>query len=405
MQRTMALRKLWGAYRLPGGIDLRIVHGDIAQCKAACVVNAGNASLESGGRISGAIHAAAGPALLQSCLRLPVDSSGIRCHPGSAKLTRGPFHEALPAQHVVHAVGPDLSTLTASAAVPLLKHAVTCALELANEAGCESVALPPLSCGLFNHGEKTWTALAPGVILRACADFAAGREADTVHSLVLILLVSLDTGHCTTWCTAAADIGLTPALHSSLLESGAHVRTPQDSMGSVCAASAAISDAARSSVAATTAASSSPSALREAYSGLRDGPAFNLPAASRGDGGPLCSFLAIGDWGDLDPRLPRRLAANMAAWSGAQSGPPPDFILALGDNFYSSGVGSVDDPSFKLRWADVFTNPYPRLHVPWCVILGNHDCMWNPQAQVRCSAVHNGWEVLHFFHRRVPSCR
>lgn len=46
-----------------------------------------------------------------------------------------------------------------------------------------------------------------------------------------------------------------------------------------------------------------------------------------------------------------------------------DFAVELGDNFYVSGVTSVDDAQFQQK----FEIPYDKLKVPVFVTLGNHD--------------------------------
>ena len=51
-----------------------------------------------------------------------------------------------------------------------------------------------------------------------------------------------------------------------------------------------------------------------------------------------------------------------------------DFALELGDNFYLSGVQSVDDEQFESK----FEIPYENLQVPVYVTLGNHDNSQGP---------------------------
>jgi tartrate-resistant acid phosphatase type 5 len=72
-------------------------------------------------------------------------------------------------------------------------------------------------------------------------------------------------------------------------------------------------------------------------------------------------FYAIGDFGYPSPEM-KRVASAMQLYSEMNG--PPNFILGLGDNFYPSGVDSVNDRQFKTSWEDVFLQ-YPSLRVPW----------------------------------------
>lgn len=47
-----------------------------------------------------------------------------------------------------------------------------------------------------------------------------------------------------------------------------------------------------------------------------------------------------------------------------------DFMILLGDNFYPTGVSSVDDP----QWQTKFELPYAPIDFPIYAALGNHDC-------------------------------
>ena len=76
---------------------MTVVQGDITALCVDAIVNAANEALRRGGGVCGAIHAAAGPELETECIRL------APCPTGQARLTGG---YALPARHVIHAVGP-----------------------------------------------------------------------------------------------------------------------------------------------------------------------------------------------------------------------------------------------------------------------------------------------------------
>ena len=124
-----------------------IVIADITRLELDAIVNAANPGLLGGGGVDGAIHRAAGPALLEACRRIPEVAPGIRCPTGEARITPG-FD--LPARHVIHTVGPIWQggdEGEADALASCYRHSIA----LAREYGLKSIAFPAISCGIYGY--------------------------------------------------------------------------------------------------------------------------------------------------------------------------------------------------------------------------------------------------------------
>jgi O-acetyl-ADP-ribose deacetylase (regulator of RNase III) len=121
-------------------MDITLVRGDITEQQVDAIVTAANVELRGGGGVDGAVHAAAGPRLLEACRAL------APCPTGSAVVT--PAFDLAPVRWVIHAVGPVYSGPHDAAA---LASAYVAALARADEVGARSVAFPSISTGVYGY--------------------------------------------------------------------------------------------------------------------------------------------------------------------------------------------------------------------------------------------------------------
>ena len=175
---------------------LTLTLGDITVQRVDAIVNAANAALRGGGGVDGAIHRAGGPAIMAECRQIG------GCPTGEAvRTTAG----RLPAEHVIHTVGPVWSG-GASGEPQMLASAYQRSLEVAAAHGARSVAFPSISTGVYRYPKR----LAAEIALDAVGASLAQLDLDEVRFVVfgnddLAIHLQVMQVRASAWAKAASD--------------------------------------------------------------------------------------------------------------------------------------------------------------------------------------------------------
>jgi O-acetyl-ADP-ribose deacetylase (regulator of RNase III) len=143
---------------------LELVQADITELTTDAIVNAANEHLAHGGGVAGVISRKGGPAIQRESNAWVRQHGPVRT--GSAAITSG---GRLKARHVIHAVGPIYDGTPRSA--ELLASAVRAALQMADDHGLRSIALPAISTGIFGYPMEE----AARVMLQAVIEYLKGK--------------------------------------------------------------------------------------------------------------------------------------------------------------------------------------------------------------------------------------
>ncbi len=165
-------------------MQIDIVQGDLTEETVDAIVNAANEALAPGGGVCGAIHRRGGPSIAEECRRIG------HCPTGSAVATTA---GDLPAQFVIHAVGPVWRG-GAAGEDELLASAYRSSLDEAARVGARSVAFPAISTGIYGYPLDAATAIA--------VDAVRGWEGDGVD---LVRFVCFDEATLAVYRSALGD--------------------------------------------------------------------------------------------------------------------------------------------------------------------------------------------------------
>jgi O-acetyl-ADP-ribose deacetylase (regulator of RNase III) len=156
--------------------------GDITRENVDAIVNAANSTLMGGGGVDGAIHSAGGPAILEACREIRRTRYPDGLPTGGAVITRA---GNLPAQYVIHTVGPVYGRHDGHEA-QLLAACYQNSLHLAAKHSLASITFPAISTGVFGYPPSEAAAVSSAAVM----EFLEGDK--TLREVRLIFLQRRD---------------------------------------------------------------------------------------------------------------------------------------------------------------------------------------------------------------------
>lgn len=139
---------------------IQVIKGDITELNVDVIVNAANPSLMGGGGVDGAIHRAAGEAILAACKAIRQHEG--ECDPGNAVITEA---GNITAQAIIHAVGP-LWQGGGEQEAELLAQTYRNCLDLAAANRYSTIAFPAISTGAYGFPKEQAARIAWDTVYR-----------------------------------------------------------------------------------------------------------------------------------------------------------------------------------------------------------------------------------------------
>ena len=147
-----------------GDYTIKIIHGDITEEETEAITNAANSYLKHGGGVAGAIVRKGGYEIQKESDEIVKSRGPVQV--GKAVITGA---GKLQAKYVIHTVGPVWGEGDED---NKLKSAIKSVLELAEEHGIKSVAIPAVSSGIFGFPKER----AAKIILGEVVEFFKSKK-------------------------------------------------------------------------------------------------------------------------------------------------------------------------------------------------------------------------------------
>ncbi|XP_022791122.1 uncharacterized protein LOC111330520 isoform X2 [Stylophora pistillata] len=169
---------------LENAVTLSLYQGDITEETTHAIVNAANEWLRHGGGVAAAIERKGGRQIEEESRRIISQRNGRPLNVGDAVYTKA---GTLPCRFVIHTVGPRWNHFERGKCVALLHRACIQSLNLAAQLRLCSIALPPISSGIFGMPKD----ICAQVMFEAVEEFSSSVQTQ-LNTLCDVRIVIID---------------------------------------------------------------------------------------------------------------------------------------------------------------------------------------------------------------------